>query len=97
MYKWLSITSSQQCFKVSMDVMLDKFSKRYRQGPEVDNMATKSITRTIVIRDKKNCKALAQALEKSGVTDIPKPISKAVYNEPSVATLRSIFKIEPSK
>ena len=54
-------------------------------------MATKSITQTIVIRDKKGCKALAKALEKSESTDRKKTISKAVYYSPSVSQLQKIF------
>ena len=60
-------------------------------------MATKSITRTIVIRDKKNCRALVRALEQSRSTDVKQTFSKTVYFEPSVEKLRNIFGVSTEK
>ena len=54
-------------------------------------MATKSITKNIVIRDKKHVKALIKALEKSQSTDKKHTVSKAVLCNPSVDQLQKIF------
>lgn len=54
-------------------------------------MATKSITKNIVIRDKKHVKALIKALEKSQSTDKKHTVSKAVLYNPSVDQLQKIF------
>ncbi|HEY5522657.1 MAG TPA: hypothetical protein VIK21_05655 [Desulfuromonadaceae bacterium] len=54
-------------------------------------MATKSITKNIVVRDKKHVKALVKALEKSQSTDKKHTVPKAVLYDPSVDQLRKIF------
>jgi len=58
---------------------------------EVIEMATKSITKNIVVRDKKHVKALVKALEKSQSTDKKHTVPKAVLYDPSVDQLRKIF------
>jgi uncharacterized protein (UPF0216 family) len=54
-------------------------------------MATQSIKKNIVIRDKNHVKALIKALEKSQNTDKKHTVSKAVLYNPSVDQLQKIF------
>lgn len=57
-------------------------------------MATKSITKNIVIRNKKAAQALVRALEKSRTTDTKKVVGKAVLHNPSVEQVRKLFGLE---
>lgn len=55
-------------------------------------MATKSISKSVVIREKRRLRKLLFALEKSKATDKKAPVSKAVAYEPTTEELRNIFK-----
>lgn len=65
-----------------------------RINREVNGMATKSITKNIVIRNRRAALALVRALEKSKTSDKKKPVAKAVLYNPSVEQVRKLFGIE---